>query len=65
MSRPIVVDAGQEIACPKCSHVFLLSEGISRQTIDGLAEQFEHSQNDLDRLARIAHRHFCDNDRKG
>jgi hypothetical protein len=47
MNRPIVVDAGQEIACPKCSHAFHLSEGISRQTIDGLAEQFEHSQNEL------------------
>jgi hypothetical protein len=47
MNRPIVVDAAQEIACPKCSHAFHLSEGISRQTIDGLAEQFEHSQNEL------------------
>jgi hypothetical protein len=41
MSRTIIVEAAQETACPKCSHTFPLSEGISRQTIEALAEAFE------------------------
>jgi hypothetical protein len=31
----------EKIACPKCNHGFALSEGISRQTIDRYAEEFE------------------------
>ena len=41
MTRPIVLDASERIACPKCNHGFALSEGISRQTIDRYAEEFE------------------------
>jgi hypothetical protein len=41
MSRPIVLDACERIACPKCNHGFQLSEGISRQTIERYAEDFE------------------------
>ncbi len=31
----------EKIACPKCNHGFALTEGISRQTIDRYAEEFE------------------------
>ncbi|MGE3424885.1 MAG: DUF2130 domain-containing protein [Dehalococcoidia bacterium] len=41
MSRNIIIGADEEIACPKCSHAFPLSEGISRQTIDRYADEFE------------------------
>src|SRR4051812_33391415 len=41
MARPIIVDGGQRIACPKCNHGFPLSEGISRQTIERYADDFE------------------------
>ena len=34
MSRMIIVDATEGVACPKCSHAFALSEGISRQAIE-------------------------------
>jgi hypothetical protein len=33
----------EKIACPKCNHGFALSEGISRQTIDRYAEDFERT----------------------
>jgi len=41
MARTIIVDGGQRIACPKCNHGFPLSEGISRQTIERYADEFE------------------------
>src|SRR2546430_17737602 len=43
MARTIIVDGGEKIACPKCKHGFPLSEGISRQTIERYAEDFERS----------------------
>src|SRR5207247_5276317 len=43
MARTIIVDGGEKIACPKCNHGFPLSEGISRQTIDRYADEFERS----------------------
>jgi len=43
MPHPIIVDAAEEIACPKCSHFFPLSEGISRQAIERHAEAFGRS----------------------
>ncbi|TMH94400.1 MAG: hypothetical protein E6H44_03675 [Betaproteobacteria bacterium] len=43
MARTIIVDGGEKIACPKCNHGFALSEGISRQTIERYAEDFERS----------------------
>jgi hypothetical protein len=43
MTRPIILDAAEPIACPKCAHAFPLSEGISRQTIERYAEEFERS----------------------
>src|SRR5687767_9370492 len=43
MARTIIVDGGQKIACPKCNHGFPLSEGISRQTIERYADDFERS----------------------
>jgi hypothetical protein len=41
MNKTIIVDAAQETSCPKCSHTFALSDGISRQTIERFAEMFE------------------------
>ena len=43
MPRMIIVEATEEVACPKCSHAFALSEGISRQAIERHAEDFESS----------------------
>src|SRR5204863_6329981 len=43
MARTIIVDGGEKIACPKGNHGFPLSEGISRQTIERYAEDFERS----------------------
>jgi hypothetical protein len=43
MSRMNIVDAGEEVACPKCAHAFALSEGISRQAIERYAEDFDRS----------------------
>src|SRR6266850_3929371 len=43
MARTIIVDGGEKIACPKCNHGFPLSEGISRQTIERYAGDFERS----------------------
>jgi hypothetical protein len=43
MPHPIIVDAAEEVACPKCSHFFPLSEGISRQAIERHAEAYEKS----------------------
>src|SRR5690242_8494866 len=43
MPRMIIVEATEEVACPKCSHAFALSEGISRQAIERHAEDFDRS----------------------
>src|SRR4051812_8521406 len=43
MQRMIIVDAAEEVACPKCAHAFALSEGISRQAIERHAEDFDRS----------------------
>lgn len=43
MKRTIIVDASQETSCPKCNHTFPLSDGISRQTIERYAEEFEQA----------------------
>ena len=43
MPRMIIVEATEEVACPKCSRAFALSEGISRQAIERHAEDFEAS----------------------
>src|SRR3954466_15845117 len=43
MARTIIIDGAEEVACPKCSHPFPLTEGISRQTIERYAEDFEHA----------------------
>jgi hypothetical protein len=39
----IIVEATEEVACPKCSHGFALSDGISRQAIERHAEDFDRS----------------------
>jgi hypothetical protein len=43
MSRPIIIDAAEHVACPKCTHRFPLSEGISRQAIERHAGELERS----------------------
>jgi len=43
MARSIIIDGAEEVACPKCSHPFPLTEGISRQTIERHAEDFERA----------------------
>src|SRR5687767_639765 len=43
MARSIIIDGAEQVACPKCSHPFPLSEGISRQTIERHAEDFERA----------------------
>ena len=43
MTRTIMVDAAEEVVCPKCDHAFALSEGISRQTIERYAGEFEQA----------------------
>jgi exonuclease VII large subunit len=41
MPRTILIAADEPIACPKCTHPFALSEGISRQAIERHAEDYE------------------------
>jgi hypothetical protein len=43
MARSIIIDGAEEVACPKCSHPFPLTEGISRHTIERHAEDFERA----------------------
>ena len=43
MARSIIIDGAEEVACPECSHAFPLTEGISRQTIERYAEDFERA----------------------
>ena len=43
MARPIIIQAEEQVACPKCSHRFQLSEGISRQAIERHAGELERS----------------------
>ena len=43
MTKMIIVDAAEPAACPKCSHLFPLSDGISRQAIERHAQDFEQA----------------------
>src|SRR5918999_3143067 len=43
MARTIIIDAEEKVACPKCSHRFRLSEGISQQAIERHAGELERS----------------------
>ncbi len=43
MARPIIIHADEHVACPKCSHRFPLSDGISRQAIERHAGELERS----------------------
>src|SRR3989442_1194427 len=44
MTRTILVAAEEEIACPKCSHRFALSDGLSRQPIERQAADRERKR---------------------
>src|SRR5687768_2343041 len=46
MARTIIVEAEEKVACPKCSHRFPLSEGISRQAIERHAADLERALGD-------------------
>jgi hypothetical protein len=41
--RATLIDGAAKVACPKCSHHFRLSEGLSRETIERHAEEFERA----------------------
>ena len=41
MSRNVIVGAEECVSCPKCQHQFPLEQGISGQTIDRYAQDFE------------------------
>lgn len=43
MARQIILGATESVACPKCGNAFSLSDGISRQTIDRYADDFERT----------------------
>lgn len=43
VGRTIILAADEAIGCPKCGHGFPLSEGISRQTIERHAEDYERA----------------------
>jgi hypothetical protein len=43
MARTITIEAHEQVACPKCSHRFALSEGLSRQAIERHAGEFERA----------------------
>ena len=43
MTRTIIVAADEQVACPKCSHRFALSDGLSRQAIERHAGEFERA----------------------
>src|SRR5688572_10421332 len=43
MARTIIVEADEKVACPKCSHRFPLSEGLSRQAIERHAGEFNRA----------------------
>jgi hypothetical protein len=41
--RTIMIDGAAKVACPKCSHHFPLTDGLSRQAIERHAEEFERA----------------------
>ena len=43
MTRTIMVQAEEQVACPKCNQRFPLSEGFSRQAIERHAGEFERA----------------------
>ena len=66
--RTIMIDGATRVACPKCSHHFPLTDGLSRQAIERHAEEFERALAEQkkaleQRLAAEAKRQF-DTERK-
>ena len=41
--KNVILEADEEVACPRCQHHFSLQDGISRQAIDHHAQEFERS----------------------
>lgn len=41
MDKRIIISADESVVCPKCAHHFTLAQGISRQTIDRYAEEYD------------------------
>src|SRR5919109_3381817 len=61
--RTITIDAHEQVACPKCSHRFPLTEGLSRQAIERHAGEYERAvaagRKELEaRLAAEARAHY-------
>ena len=50
MPRTIIVEAEEKVACPKCSHPFPLTEGISRQSIERHAEDIRYTKRRLNEI---------------
>jgi hypothetical protein len=43
MERKVILGAAEPVSCPECKHRFPLEQGISTQTIDRHAEEFEET----------------------
>lgn len=43
LTNPIIISPEEQTACPRCAHSFAISEGLSRQTIERYAEDFEQT----------------------
>lgn len=43
MEKKVIVGADEVVGCPKCQHQFPLEQGISQQTIDRYADEFEQT----------------------
>ncbi len=41
MAQKIIITSNEPIVCPKCTHHFSLDQGITRQTIEGYAKEFD------------------------
>lgn len=41
MDKRIIISADESVVCPKCAQHFTLAQGISRQTIDRYAEEYD------------------------
>ena len=41
MAKKIIIASEETVACPACGHTFPLSQGITRQTIEGYERDFE------------------------
>jgi len=66
--RTILIDGDEKVACPRCNHGFRLSEGLSRQSIERHADEFERTlaerKKALEREVRGEEQRKFDQDRR-